>query len=468
MSKHGQDVKGVLDLTQGKPLPLIFKFSLPLVAGTIFQQLYSFVDTIMVGRLVGQGALAAVGTTYSLNFLILGFVQGCSVGFAIPLAKKIGARNREEFQHYFWNGCWLSIFLALALSFGSVGFSPFLLNMIQTPQEILAAANQYIQIILAGIPFSFLFNYGSAVLRAGGDSRRPTLFLVGSSFLNILLDYILIDWFQAEIAGAAWATVTAQGISGLLNFWWIFTKTDLLAHSKKQMSWSFHHIRVLAKVGLPMGFEYSVSALGAIVMQSAINSMGSLVIAGQTTGEKIRQMLTLPMESVGMAMATYAGQNEGAHKPNRILEGIRAGLTIQLSYCAVRWVLVFVGRQFMTDLVLGSDGGQAAAYSNRYLMIMSWLFFLHGSLMIVRNTLQGMGYSLQAVLSGLGEVTGRAVGSFAAVHGLGFVGIALANPFAWLLALVYCSIMVMIYLRPRLKTGKRKPDFQDNSIQVAS
>ncbi len=456
MEKTKRETKGVLHLTQGNPLSLLIRFSLPLIAGTIFQQLYSFVDTIMVGRLVGQSALAAVGTTYSLNFLIIGFVQGACVGFAIPLAKKIGARGQVGFQRYFWNGCWISIALALILGISSVLLSPALLQMIQTPADILKPAAQYIQIIFFGIPFTVLFNYGSAVLRASGDSKRPTLFLLVSSFLNIILDYICIALLDGGIAGAAWATVLSQGLSGGLNFWWIFKRTSLLHDSRKQMKISTYHLNVLMKAGLPMGFEYSISALGAIVMQSVINSMGSLVIAGQTTGEKIRQMLTLPMESVGMAMATYAGQNDGAGKPERIAAGIKAGLTIQLTYCAVMWVLVLVGRSLMTDLVLGPDGGQAAVLSNQYLMIMSCLFCLHGSLMIMRNTLQGMGYTLQAVLSGIGELAGRAVFSWLAVRSLGFVGIALANPAAWLFALIYCSIMVTVYLRPRLRTNTSK------------
>lgn len=199
-----------------------------------------------------------------------------------------------------------------------------------------------------------------------------------------------------------------------------------------------------------MGFEYSVSALGAVIMQSAINALGTAAIAGQTTGEKIRQMFTLPMESVGMGMATYAGQNDGARRYDRIKAGIRAGLTIQLTYCAAAWVVIFFGKGFFTEIVLGSDTGEAAQLSIQYLSIISCLFYIHGSLMILRNTLQGMGYSLHAVLSGVGELLGRAFGGWLAVAFFGFPGICFANPLAWGFALIYCTVLVTHYLRKRM------------------
>ena len=199
-----------------------------------------------------------------------------------------------------------------------------------------------------------------------------------------------------------------------------------------------------------MGFEYSVSAIGAVVLQGAINSLGTAAIAGQTAGEKIRQMFTLPMESVGMGMATYAGQNDGARRYDRIRAGIKAGLCIQWIYCAAAWAALFFGKRPFTELVLGPGEGEAAALSVQYLAIISTLFCIHGSLMIFRNTLQGMGYSLHAVLSGVGELLGRALGSALAVATpLGFVGVCLANPLAWGLALCYCIGMTTHFFRRR-------------------
>lgn len=439
-----------MDLTKGRPIRQILLFSLPLVAGTLFQQLYSFVDTIMVGRLIGEDALAAVGTTYSLHFLTLGFVQGACVGFAIPLAQAIGAQDARGFRRYFWNGVWLCTALAAVMTALTFALAGPLLTLIQTPAEIFADARRYIGIIFLGIPATVLYNFSAGALRASGDSRRPTLFLLVSSLLNILLDYVFIVPIPLGVAGAALATVLSQLVSGLLNLFWLAAKTDLLAGSAGLRGFSRLHAAKLCVIGFPMGFEYSVSAIGAVVLQGAINSLGTAAIAGQTAGEKIRQMFTLPMESVGMGMATYAGQNDGARRYDRIRAGIKAGLCIQWIYYAAAWAALFFGKRPFTALVLGAGEGEAAALSVQYLAIISTLFCIHGSLMIFRNTLQGMGYSLHAVLSGVGELLGRALGSALAVATpLGFVGVCLANPLAWGLALCYCIGMTTHFLRRR-------------------
>lgn len=320
----------------------------------------------------------------------------------------------------------------------------------------MADATAYIQIIFLGIPATILYNFCAGALRAAGDSQRPTYFLLATSCLNILLDYVFIAVIPMGVAGAALATVLSQLVSGLLNLGWILTKTDLLTDCAGLRKPSSSHLGHLSRVGFPMGFEYSVSAIGAVVMQGAINALGTAAIAGQTTGEKIRQMFTLPMESVGMGMATYVGQNDGAKRYDRIKEGIRAGLTIQWTYCIAAWAVIFLGKGLFTQIVLGPDAGEAAALSVQYLTLISTLFCIHGALMIMRNTLQGMGYSIHAVLSGVGELLGRSLGGWLAVNWFGFVGICFANPLAWGFALVYCSVLVTHYLRKRLKTAEAK------------
>lgn len=423
----------------------ILVFSLPLVLGTLFQQLYSFADTVMVGRMLGSNALAAVGTTYSLNFLVLGFVQGACVGFAIPLAQSVGAKREDEFKRYFWNGCWLS--LAMSLVFCVIAFfmAKPLLKLIQTPKDIFNDAVTYIQIIFLGIPATVLYNFGAGALRAAGDSQRPFYFLLFSSFLNIVLDYLMLPDFG--VAGAAFATVFSQFVSGALNVYWLGKKVGLLYESKGFRGFSASHIKELSRVGFPMGFEYSVSAIGAVFMQSALNVLGTAAVAGQTAAEKIRQMFTLIMESVGMGMATYVGQNAGANRLDRIKDGIKAGLKIQLIYCVFAWIVIYFGKDLFTSFVLGPDAGEAGVLSVKYLEIISVLFCFHGSLMIMRNTLQGMGYSLQAVLSGVAELVGRGIGSYLTVKILGFTGICISNPLAWICALAYCSAMVRHFLK---------------------
>ena len=441
---------GVSDLTTGRPLTQILRFALPLVLGTLFQQLYSFVDTVIVGRCLGTNALGAVGTTYSLNFLILGFVQGACVGFGIPVAEAFGAKNKEELRKYLVNGAFLGIVISIVFTVVTALIAGPLLRLINTPEELYADAVLYIRIIFLGIPVTVLYNYASSVLRSMGDSQHPFYFLLVSSVLNIVLDWVLIVPVHMGVDGAAIATVFSQGVSGVLCVWWFFARTareEGLHFDTQDLRISGKHLGRLSYVGLPMGFEYSVSAIGAVIMQDAINLLGSTAVAAQTAGEKIRQMFTLPMESVGMAMATYVGQNHGAGRLDRIKQGIREGCLIQLIYCGIVYVVIFLIKGFAVELVLGETGTAVYDGGVEYLAVISVLFFLHGFLMIFRNTLQGLGYSVQAVISGVGELVGRAIGGWLSVAFLGYFGICISNPMAWGLALCYCLFMVWRILK---------------------
>ena len=442
---------GTTDLTVGKPLFQILRFALPLVLGTLFQQLYSFADTVIVGRCLGTDALGAVGTTYSLNFLILGFVQGACVGFGIPVAETFGAKDKGGLRKYLFNGALLCVVLSVVFTLFTTLMAGPLLQLIHTPEELYADAVLYIRIIFLGIPATVLYNYASSVLRAMGDSQHPFYFLLAASVLNIGLDYLLIVSMGMGVDGAAIATVLSQLLSGGLCAFWFFTRTakqEELTFRGQSSLLSAGHCKRLAYIGFPMGFEYSVSAIGAVIMQDAINLLGSTAVAAQTAGEKIRQMFTLPMESVGMAMATYVGQNHGAHRTDRIKQGIQDGCTIQLTYCVAAWVVIFFVKPYAVGLVLGDADPAVTAGAIQYLAIMSLLFCFHGLLMIFRNTLQGLGYSVQAIISGVGELIGRSLGGLLAVKtGLGYVGICLSNPFAWGLAMLYCMFMVRRMLK---------------------
>ena len=442
---------GTTDLTVGKPLFQILRFALPLVLGTLFQQLYSFADTVIVGRCLGTDALGAVGTTYSLNFLILGFVQGACVGFGIPVAETFGAKDKGGLRKYLFNGALLCVVLSVVFTIFTTLMAGPLLQLIHTPEELYADAVLYIRIIFLGIPATVLYNYASSVLRAMGDSQHPFYFLLAASVLNIGLDYLLIVPMGMGVDGAAIATVLSQLLSGGLCAFWFFTRTakqEELTFRGQSSLLSAGHCKRLAYIGFPMGFEYSVSAIGAVIMQDAINLLGSTAVAAQTAGEKIRQMFTLPMESVGMAMATYVGQNHGAHRTDRIKQGIKDGCMIQLTYCVAAWVVIFFLKPYAVGLVLGDADPAVTAGAIQYLAIMSMLFCFHGLLMIFRNTLQGLGYSVQAIVSGVGELIGRSLGGLLAVKtGLGYVGICLSNPFAWGLAMLYCMFMVRRVLK---------------------
>lgn len=391
-----------------RPLRQIFLFAVPLVFGTIFQQLYSFADTVIVGRCLGTDALAAVGATSSLHFLILGFVQGACVGFGIPVAQSFGADDHEEMHRYLWNGTWLCVFLSTVLAVEATGLTESLLTVMNTPEEIFSMSARYIGILFMGIPASVLYNYSASVMRAIGDSRHPFYFLLFSSILNITLDYVLIMFFNMGVGGAAAATVFSQFVSGALNVWWMFRHMEDVRVKKDEMSPSLRHVKRLCIVGLPM-------------------------------------------ESVGMAMATYAGQNFGAGKMKRIREGIRDGLLIQIIYCAVIWVVLLAAAKPLVYIVLGETVSDVAPGAQRYLFLCSCLFVFHGSLMIFRNTLQGMGYSFHAIISGVWELVGRSLGGWLAVHAAGFTAVCLANPMAWIFALGYCVVLVFYMIRKNEK-----------------
>ena len=447
--------KQTLDMTQGNPLPLLVRFAVPLILGSLFQQLYSFVDTAIVGRCISAEALTAVGVTGSLNFLVLGFTMGSAMGFCIPISQAVGSGNKDEVSRNFWNGLYLSVAIGLLISVGVSFFTRPLLAMMKTPTELLGMATEYLTIILAGQITTVLYNYLSGVLRAFGDSKRPFWFLVISSFINVVLDFVLILVIPMGVAGAAVATVISQAISVILCVWWLAKKVDVIqtanASSESLMKISRAHMKQICVIGLPLGLEYSVCSIGNVVLQSSINTLGTVVAAAQVCGEKIRAIATLPMESMGMAMATYAGQNFGAKRMDRIKSGIKAGLIIQAVYCVAAWAILFVLKKPAVYLLLGEVSSAEALASVEYLSIISILFIFHGSLMVFRNTVQGMGFGASALTSSVMEIIGRSAAGLLAVHFNSFLLICVSAPMAWALACICCVGLCAYYIPKKRK-----------------
>ena len=443
-----------LDMTRGNPLPLLIRFAIPLILGSLFQQLYSFADTAIVGRCIGSDALTAVGVTGSLNFLVLGFTMGSAMGFCIPISQSVGAGERDEISRNFWNGLYLSIAIGLVISLGVSLFTRPLLAMMNTPAELLDMATEYLTIILVGQITTVLYNYFAGVLRAFGDSRRPFWFLVISSCINVVLDLVLILVIPMGVAGAAIATVTSQAISVLLCIWWLAKKMDVIhrmnGSGEKLTSISPEHMKRICVIGLPLGLEYSVCSIGNVVLQSSINSLGTVVAAAHVCGEKIRAIATMPMESVGMGMATYAGQNFGAKRMDRIKSGIKAGLTIVAVYCIAAWAVLLVLKIPAVHLLLGETASPEALASVEYLGIITTLFVFHGSLMIFRNTVQGMGFGASALASSVMEIIGRSAAGLLAVRFGSFFLICVSAPMAWALACI-CCIGLCAYYIPKME-----------------
>ena len=441
-----------LDMTKGNPLPILIKFALPLVLGSIFQQLYSFVDTAIVGRCISSEALTAVGVTSSLNFMVLGLTMGSAIGFSIPVSQAVGAGEPDEIGRCFWNGLFLSIGIGLIISIPISFATRPLLVVMNTPSELLDMATEYLTVIFIFQTATVLYNYLSGVLRAFGDSKRPFWFLVISSCLNVVLDLLFIAVFNMGVAGAAIATIVSQFVSVALCFWWLFKKMNNIKtrsdSGDKLTKISLPHMKRICVVGVPLGLEYSVCSIGNIVLQSSINSLGTVVATAQVCGEKIRAIATQPMENVGMAMATYVGQNYGAKRCDRIKSGIRAGLIIQITYSIAAWFILLLLKKSAVYLLLGETVSPEAQASIQYLTIITTLFIFHGSLMIFRNTVQGMGYGASALASSAMEIIGRSAAGILAVHYNSFILICLSSPMAWILA-CFCCIGLCCYYIPK-------------------
>ncbi|MBR0320661.1 MAG: MATE family efflux transporter [Clostridia bacterium] len=320
------------DLTSGSPAKLILGFALPLLTGMLFQQLYNFVDAMIVGRFLGVTALAGVGATGSINFLVLGFCMGICSGFAIPVAQYFGARDESRMRHYVTNGMWLSMGFVAVITVATVVFCKKILVMMDTPQDCMKEAYTYIVVVFAGIPFIFLYNLLSGYLRSLGDSKTPLFFLILSSVLNVALDLVFILALHMGVFGAALATVISQGVSGLLCLLYIGRRVPVLHITGDEWKPGVKEMLDLCRYGVPMGMQYSVTAVGSVVLQTAINSLGAAAVAAVAASGKVLGFLGCPFEALGATMATYSAQNIGANRYDRLSKGLWASILMGFAY----------------------------------------------------------------------------------------------------------------------------------------
>ena len=337
------------DLTSGNPFKIILLFTLPLMLGNLFQQFYSLADTIIVGRFVGVNALAAVGATGSVNYLILGFVIGMCNGFAIPIAQLFGAHDDSDLRRHVANATWLCIAWGVVLTVVTVALTRPIMELMQTPADIIDGASTYIGWIFAGIPFVFLYNMVSAIMRALGDSKTPLYFLVLTSAVNIVLDLVLIINFNMGVLGAAVATDVSQAISGVISLIYLIKKFKILHMTRDEWKYSRSTCRRLSAMGLPMGLQCTITAVGGVIMQWAVNGLGSSVVAAITAAGKTQNLLSCALESIGTAMATYAGQNLGAARLDRVRSGVKSSYIMVVAYS----VLAFIALHFGDVVIIG-------------------------------------------------------------------------------------------------------------------
>ena len=426
------------DLTSGSPLKVILMFTLPLVLGNLFQQFYALADTIIVGRFCGVSALASFGATGSVNYLILGFVIGVCNGFAIPIAQLFGARDYKDLRRHVANAAWLCIAGSVVLTVATVALTRPMMELMQTPDDIIDGAVVYIGWIFAGIPFIFLYNMVAAIMRALGDSKTPLYFLILTSALNIGLDLLFIIPFHMGVLGAALATDISQVISGVLSFAYLRRKFDVLKMEKGDIAYSKKACGRLLGIGVPMGLQCSITAIGSVIMQWAVNVLGSTAVAAVTAAGKTQSLLTVPLESVGTAMATYAGQNLGASRMDRVRQGVNSALLIILVYAlASAFILHFTDVQIMSLFLDTAKEVDIVNMGREYLFWNSVFFIPLGALIVWRYTIQGLGFSTLAMMAGVAEMVARTAVAIVLVPILGYFGAELSNPAAWVAACLF-------------------------------
>jgi len=424
-------------MTQGSPARLISGFALPLLAGMLFQQMYHIVDTMIVGRFLGVEALAGVGATGSIDFLVLGFCMGMCAGFAIPVAQRFGAGEESRMREYAANGAWLCVALGAVLSVLTVVFCRDILTAMDTPQDCFEEAYEYIVVAFAGIPFLLLYNLLSGYLRALGDSKTPLFFLVFSSVLNIVLDLVFILIFRMGVFGASLASVLSQGVSGLLCLLWIWKKVPLLHISRREWRANTQRMRMLCACGIPMGLQYAITAFGTVVMQVAVNSLGTIAVAAVTAALRVLNFLAVPFEALGTTMATYSAQNVGAGKHDRLNRGLLAAASMGCAYALFAFAVAWCFGRELVQLMITDAGEELLGFAQIYLIAETACYPLLTLVPAVRYTIQGMGFSGFAMIAGVMEMVARCIVAVALVPHLGFLGVALGSPMAWLFADVF-------------------------------
>ena len=444
------------DLTSGKPLKMVLQFTIPVLLGLLLQQVYSVVDTAIVGHALGVMALGGVGATSSVNYLVIGFCTGLCTGMAIPVAQAFGANDVRQLRRYIGNCVWLCVIVSAALLALTLPACRLLLTAMGTPEEEMSYAFDYIFVIFIGIPAIILYNMGACVLRALGDSRSPVWFLAIASLINIVLDLLTVCVLDWGVRGAAVATVVSQAVSGVLCVWYMRRCFPVLRMEKDDWHLRSREASRLLGMGVPVGLQCSITAIGSVILQTSVNSLGAICVAGVAAATKLFQLFCCPYDALAMAATNFVGQNLGAGKYDRIRQGIFACCLLGVVYCAVHFLLAQFGTPYAILLFIRPEEAEAVlpfawkmcrmdAYFGLFLMLVN----------VLRLSIQGMGYSRLSLLSGVLEMVARIFISVWAVPQFGFAAACMANPLAWVLANCFLIPGVFKCLEARRRQAER-------------
>lgn len=446
-----QKNSAVKDLTEGSPAKLIFYFTLPLLAGNVFQQLFGFVDTLIVGRFLGVEALAAVGCTGPMMFLMLGFVMGMTSGFSIYTGQRFGAKDFDGMRYSVFCCMALSFISSILLAVFGVTFCRELLELMQTPPEIMDGAYDFIVITYGGVFGFIMLQMHSNLLRALGDSKIPTIIQAVTLCINIALEPIAIILLDLGIPGAAGATIVSLLIGNIIFFFYIKNKVPIIQFHRADIRFDKKIIWEHLRIGIPMGFQSSIIAIGAVVLQMALNTLGPVAVASFAAAQRVDGIAVMPMMSFGIAISAYTAQNFGAKKFARINEGVKKCIWMSCSFSiAVAIFNVFLGANII-ELFVGPEQTQVIDYGRLFLIVNSGLYWVLALLFIFRFTLQGLGESMIPTVAGAVELVMRVLAAIFLVEYWGYLGACLASPLAWIGACIPLTIAFLIVRKRLLK-----------------
>ena len=440
-----------MDLTVGNPFWSLLKFAIPVILGNLFQLFYTLADSVIVGKTLGADSLAAVGATSIIIYFVFCFINGFTGGFGICLGQRCGAKDEKGMRKSVAVSTLLSIIFTIVLTLICCLLAHQILRWMQIPEDISGEAYDYMFVVLLGTGATVFYNMISNMLRALGDSKTPLVFLIIASIINIILDFVFILTFKMGVAGAGWATVIAQFISGILCFVYSLKKFPILRLTKHDWKFSWKFAWQHLEVGLPMAFQFSITAIGTMVIQSALNSLGSTAVAAFTAGSKIDQFATQPLASLGVAVATYTAQNYGARELERIKKGVTGAAIIATVCGIVGGFVVITFAKPLVALFVGSGQNEVMSLSKEYLVLNGVFYVILGLLFVYRNALQGIGSSMIAFFGGVWELVMRSLVAFVLVSYLKFAAVCIASPVAWFGATIWLMIAYFIIINRIIK-----------------
>ncbi len=446
------------EMTHGKPLKLILLFAVPMLIGNIFQQFYAMVDTVVVGQFIGVQALAAVGATGGITFFVLGFILGLANGFSVIVSHRFGSKDEDGLRKAVGNSIVLSVIFGIIVTILSIMATKWILEVMMTPKDIIDASYRYLVVIFAGTAATLAYNLIASILRALGDSKTPLIFLVVASILNVILDIVFITSFDMGVEGTAYATIISQGFSFILCYFYTKKRYPILRLHKEDFKIDSKLCGQLLKIAIPGALSSSITAFGVMVLQGTINQLGSDIVAAYTAGTKVEQFFTMPTMTLGMAIATFAGQNLGAGQIERVKQGVKQSLMITLGYSIVGGIILYMFGGAFTSLFVSSASQVVIDASVEYLRIVAIFCWLLAILFLYRSTIQGLGNGVIPMISGGIELVMRVIVALVLSQIIGFTGICLASPIAWLGA----DILLLPYYHFQIK--KLSKQYQENPM----